>query len=54
MSANGYLFSAYLLIWILLFCYLVFLHRRQRRIADELADLEETGNDPRAGNGDPL
>lgn len=54
MSVNGYLFAAYLLIWILLFCYLVFLHRRQRRIAEELAQLAEIDDAPQAGNDDSL
>lgn len=39
MTVNGYLFSAYLVIWTLIFVYLVYLHRKQKELARELTDL---------------
>ena len=41
MSINGYLFAAYLVIWIVLFIYLVYLNRRQKQVALQLKDLAE-------------
>lgn len=37
----SYLFSAYLVIWILLFAYLVSLSRRQKRLDQELETLRK-------------
>lgn len=39
MTFNGYLFAAYLVIWTLIFIYLLFLHRKQKKIGEELKRL---------------
>ncbi len=41
MTFNGYLFAAYLVVWIALFTYLVYLNRRQKQVAADLRDLAE-------------
>ena len=46
MTVNGYLFSAYLVIWTLIFFYLLFLYRKQRELARDLRDLSERLKNP--------
>lgn len=36
---NAYLFAGYSVIWVLLFLYLLFMHRRQQRLNRELKGL---------------
>lgn len=42
MTINWYLFSAYVVVWTLLFIYLVFLHSKQKQVAQELQQIAET------------
>lgn len=39
---NWYLFSGYAVFWILIFIYIVYLHRKQRQQTDELRSLVES------------
>jgi len=46
MSVNGYLFSAYVIIWTVLFVYLCYLAKKQKEIGREvkrLSDLVDKG-----------
>jgi CcmD family protein len=52
---NFYLFSAYAVFWLLVFGYLVFLHKRQKRLSKELEELtslleEESVSRPDSGS----
>lgn len=43
---NGYLFAGYLVIWTILFLYLVYLTRQQKRVNKELKSLYERLGEP--------
>ncbi|MFQ5739453.1 MAG: CcmD family protein [Acidobacteriota bacterium] len=45
MSVNGYLFSAYLVIWTILFFYLVYLNRKQQEVGKQLKALTDSIHD---------
>jgi CcmD family protein len=45
MNVNGYLFAAYCIIWIILFIYLVVLHKKQKEVGEQLAELSRKVGD---------
>lgn len=44
---NAYLFAGYVLVWTILFLYLLYLNKKQRRIGEELKSLSESLRRPK-------
>ena len=42
MENAGYVFAAYLIVWIVVFVFILFLSSRQKRLKSEIESLEET------------